>query len=548
MRDVSLRCEPGTITGFLGANGAGKSTTLKMIVGLVRPDRGTATIDGRPFVELPNPTRVVGMLLDASAMHPGRSGRATLTIAARLAGVHPRRVEHLLDLVGIADAAEKRVGTYSLGMRQRLGIAQALIGEPAALILDEPANGLDPEGIAWMRTLLRDFADHGGTVLLSSHLLHEVQATADHLAVISDGAVVAAGRLDDLLAGSTVLVRSPDPVALAAALQAAQIDYVAGPGDALTVDVCGGRVTTEVVAGVARDHQVLLTELRQSETHGLEQLFFSLTAAKAGSAPGGCSMTTSRSPQTVGIDTAPSARGPIPFSRLVRVEWAKATDTRAARWLLALVALSTAGMMLVPVLAPTTFDQTDASYLRVAALGLTILLPVVAILLFTGEWSQRSIMTTFTQEPRRIRVVNAKLAVSLVLGGGGAVFGGVVTAAGLGLAAASGRALEADLSVGAITSYLLYVLLNVLAAVALGALLQNSAAAIAASFALPAAFALLGTASTLVSEWIDMSTPWNWVLENDWRGHVPQISVSVLFWVVVPLAAGVIRTIRRDVT
>jgi ABC-2 type transport system ATP-binding protein len=281
VRDVSLRCEPGTITGFLGANGAGKSTTLKMIVGLVRPDRGTATIDGRPFVELPNPTRVVGMLLDASAMHPGRSGRATLTIAARLAGVSTRRVEHLLDLVGIADAAEKRVGTYSLGMRQRLGVAQALVGEPRALILDEPANGLDPEGIAWMRTLLRDFADHGGTVLLSSHLLHEVQATADHLVVISGGAVVAAGRLDDLLASSTILVRSPDPGALAAALQAARIDYVAGPGDALTVDVSGGRVTTEVLAGVARDHQVLLTELRQSETNGLEQLFFSLTAAKA---------------------------------------------------------------------------------------------------------------------------------------------------------------------------------------------------------------------------------------------------------------------------
>ena len=278
VRDVSLHCEPGTITGFLGANGAGKSTTMKMIVGLVRPDGGTATVDGRPFVELPNPTRVVGTLLDASAMHPGRSGRATLTIAARLAGVPTTRVDHLLDLVGMTDAADKRVGAYSLGMRQRLGIAQALVGEPAALILDEPANGLDPDGIAWMRTLLRDFADHGGTVLLSSHLLHEVQATADHLVVIADGAVAAAGRLDDLLASSTILVRSPDPVALAAALQAAQIDHVAGPGDAFTVDVAGGRVTTEVLAGVARDHDVLLTELRPSEADGLEQLFFSLTA------------------------------------------------------------------------------------------------------------------------------------------------------------------------------------------------------------------------------------------------------------------------------
>jgi ABC-2 type transport system permease protein len=238
---------------------------------------------------------------------------------------------------------------------------------------------------------------------------------------------------------------------------------------------------------------------------------------------------------------------PIPFSRLVRVEWAKATDTRAARWLLALVALSTAAMVLVPVFAPTTFDQTHASYLRVAAIGLTILLPVVAILLLTGEWSQRSIMTTFTQEPRRIRVVHAKLAVSMALGGCAAVFGGVATGAALGLASASGRGLETNLSVGAIAGYLLFVLLNVLAGVALGALLQSSAPAIAASFALPAAFAGFGTASPLVSNWIDMATTWNWVLENDWAGHAPQIAFSIAFWVAVPLAVGVVRTLRRDV-
>jgi ABC-2 type transport system ATP-binding protein len=166
-------------------------------------------------------------------------------------------------------------------MRQRLGIAQALVGGPKVLILDEPANGLDPEGIAWMRTLLREFADHGGTVLLSSHLLHEVQATADHLVVISNGEVVTAGRLDDLLASSSILVRSPEPVALAAALDAAQILYVAGPGDGLTVDSADGRVTTEVLAGIAREHDVLLTELRQSDSNGLEELFFSLTSAKA---------------------------------------------------------------------------------------------------------------------------------------------------------------------------------------------------------------------------------------------------------------------------
>jgi ABC-2 type transport system permease protein len=260
-------------------------------------------------------------------------------------------------------------------------------------------------------------------------------------------------------------------------------------------------------------------------------------------------MTMTISHRTHGIEAPPSAAvGPIPFLRLVRVEWAKATDTRAARWLLGLVGLSTAGTMLAPIVAPTSFDQTYTSYLAVAALALSILLPVVAILMLTGEWSQRSVFTTFTQEPRRIRVVNAKLAASLVLGCAAAVFGGVVTAASLALASASGRALESNLTVGAITGYLLFVLLNVFAGVALGALLQSSATAIATSFALPAAFALLGTASTLVSEWIDMSTTFNWVLESKWEGHVPQISVSVLFWVAVPLAAGVGRTIRRDVT
>ena len=258
-------------------------------------------------------------------------------------------------------------------------------------------------------------------------------------------------------------------------------------------------------------------------------------------------MTASTSHRSLGLAASAPAPGPIPFSRLVRVEWEKATDTRAARWLLGLAGLSTIGMAMVPVLAPTTFDQSHASYVRVAALGLTILLPVVAILMLTGEWSQRSILTTFTQEPRRLRVVTAKLAVSVVLSLGGALFGGVVAAGAIGLAASSGRALDADLSGGVVAGYVLFVLLNVLAGVALGALLQSSAAAIAASFALPATVAALATASTLVENWIDMST-WNWVLEGEWSGHEPQIAFSIAFWVAVPLAAGVVRTIRRDVS
>ena len=200
--DASFRCEQGTITGFLGPNGAGKSTTLRMITGLVGPDSGAATVAGRPFAQLPNPARVAGTLLDASAMNVGGTGRATLRIAATVVGVPAGRADQLLELVGLDGAAGRRVGTYSLGMRQRLGLALALIGEPSVLILDEPANGLDPEGIAWIRGMLRDFADRGGTVLLSSHLLHEVQATADQLVIIAGGRIVAAGTTAGLLACS----------------------------------------------------------------------------------------------------------------------------------------------------------------------------------------------------------------------------------------------------------------------------------------------------------------------------------------------------------
>jgi ABC-2 type transport system ATP-binding protein len=202
VHEVSFDCRPGSITGFLGPNGAGKSTTLRMITGLTHPDSGTATIDGRRFGDLGNPARVVGTLLDASAMHTGRTGRATLRIAADLAGVDTCEVDRVLAQVGLAGkAADRRVGAYSLGMRQRLGIGQALIGRPRALILDEPANGLDPSGIAWMRTLLRDRADAGGTVLVSSHLLWEMQQLVNRVLILHRGRLVHQGTLADLTAG-----------------------------------------------------------------------------------------------------------------------------------------------------------------------------------------------------------------------------------------------------------------------------------------------------------------------------------------------------------
>ena len=245
---------------------------------------------------------------------------------------------------------------------------------------------------------------------------------------------------------------------------------------------------------------------------------------------------------------APRATSPgIPFRRLVRVEWGKATDTRAARWLLVAVAGTTVGLMLAPILSPSSIDQSYTSYLGFAAVALSILLPVVSILTLTSEWSQRTALATFTQEPRRMRIITAKITVSLMLGVGAAVFGGLVTAAGLGVAAASGRTLDANLDAGLLVAFLLYVVLNVMTGVALGALVHNSAAAIVASFVLPIGFALLGRASQLVADWLDYSTAFNWLLNGQWSGHTAQILVSVMLWVAIPLAAGLVRTVRREI-
>ena len=208
--EVSFTARPGRVTGFLGPNGAGKSTTMRIVVGLTAATSGTATVLGRRYADLPNPGLEVGVLLDASAQHAGRTGRESLTIAQRFMGLPRRRVEEMLDLVGLTpQEASRRVRDYSLGMRQRLGIATALIGEPEVLILDEPANGLDPAGIRWMRGLLRDYADRGGTVLLSSHLLHEIEVVADDLVVIGNGRIVAAGAKDDLLRSAGTVLRTP---------------------------------------------------------------------------------------------------------------------------------------------------------------------------------------------------------------------------------------------------------------------------------------------------------------------------------------------------
>ena len=217
--DVTFTAQPGRVTGFLGPNGAGKSTSMRMMVGLTRPLAGHVTIYDRAFAELPNPGREVGVMLDASAQHAGRTGREILTLAQRTMGLPTDRVPEMVERVGLSEAAaERRVGTYSLGMRQRLGVAVALIGAPSVLILDEPANGLDPAGIRWMRDLLRAFADEGGTVLLSSHLLHEVEMIADDMVLIGRGKIVARGTKEELLKRAGTVVRARDTEALDRAL------------------------------------------------------------------------------------------------------------------------------------------------------------------------------------------------------------------------------------------------------------------------------------------------------------------------------------------
>ena len=271
--DISFTARPGSVTGFLGPNGAGKSTAMRMMTGLTPPTSGRATILGREYRALPNPARHVGVMLDAAAQHPGRTGAEVLHLVGMQVGVPKARVAQALELVGLTPAeAKRRVRNYSLGMRQRLGLASALMGDPQVLILDEPANGLDPQGIHWMRQMLRAYADQGGTVLLSSHLLHEVQIIADELVMIGRGRIVAQGSKAELLESAGTRAVSLDNAALAAACERAGY-AVRGDSGALLVNA-----SAEDVGRTALAAGVVLTELRTSGAEGLEEMFLKLTA------------------------------------------------------------------------------------------------------------------------------------------------------------------------------------------------------------------------------------------------------------------------------
>lgn len=273
--DLTFTAPAGLVTGFLGPNGAGKSTTLRILCGLADADSGTATIDGVGFRQLPTPGRKVGVMLSANALHSARTGQETLRLAALADGLPRDVIAPMLARVGIADAARKRVGAYSLGMRQRLGLAVALLGEPDVLILDEPANGLDPEGIRWMRELLDDFAADGGTVLLSSHFLGEVQHVADRIVVIHKGRLITSGPTTELLAsGEAQVVAATDGAALRSVLTEEGLEWIDLDGsDGVQVAAVADRI-----GDIALRHGLVLTRL-EGVSSDLETRFLELTQA-----------------------------------------------------------------------------------------------------------------------------------------------------------------------------------------------------------------------------------------------------------------------------
>ena len=273
--DLTFTVEPGLVTGFLGPNGAGKTTTLRMLLGLVAPTSGSATFGGVAYHDLPRPLATVGTALEASSFHPGRTARDHLRVYAIAAGIPLQRVDASLELVGIAEYAGRRVSGFSLGMRQRLGLAFALLGDPPVLVLDEPINGLDPEGIRWMRQLLTSLAAEGRTVLVSSHLLSEVEQSVDRVVIISRGRLVHEGTLAGLEAGTRVSVDAPDRAALVAALAAAGAT-IESKGDGIQVSA----LAAAEIGAIAQRAGVSLSLLRPEQA-GLENVFLELVGGTA---------------------------------------------------------------------------------------------------------------------------------------------------------------------------------------------------------------------------------------------------------------------------
>ena len=558
--DVTFTAQPGRVTGFLGPNGAGKSTTMRIMVGLTPASTGEATILGRHFSELPNPGREVGVLLDASAQHAGRTGREILTLAQRTMRMPKGRVEEMLAVVSLTDEeASRRVRDYSLGMRQRLGIAAALIGDPEVLILDEPANGLDPAGIRWMRDLLRGYADQGGTVLLSSHLLHEIEVIADDIVVIGQGRVVAQGTKHELLEAAGTYVRAADHASLAAALVAAgHPTEQSQDGPAHRGHHRRGRGR-----GPRRGHRPPRAPARRRRRSrgDVPRPHRRHPARRHRRSRRSSSMSTATIAPTTQVADATARReratyDAIPMHTLMGVELRKMFNTRSGFWLMSsVVILAVIATGAVILFAPND-EISYGSFAGAIGIPMTIVLPIIAALSITSEWSQRTGLTTFTMVPSRSRVVMAKLFDTVLVG-----IVSILVALTVGVlgnmvgSQLAGVPTTWDMS----ASDVLYILggngLGLLMGFTLGVLFRNSAAAIVGYFVyamvLPTLSALLAGAQ----DWYQDAQPW---VDFQWNqtglfdgGYGPtewaQLAVTGTLWLLLPLAFGLWRVLRSEV-
>jgi len=479
---LSFTVQPGRVTGFLGPNGAGKSTTMRLIVGLDHPSNGSATIGGRPYAELSRPLRVIGALLDAESVHPGRSAYNHLLFLAQSQGITRRRVHEVLDVVGLHDVATDRTGTFSLGMRQRLGIAVALLGDPQVLILDEPINGLDPDGIFWIRNLLKDLAGEGRTVFVSSHLMGEMAVTADNLIVIGRGRLIADCTTEEFIENSShksVLVKSADSGRLRAALVLA--------GGQISSDADGGLVVRSLdarhIGELAARAGIALWEL-SPRLASLEEAFRGRTFWEPG-------MTTTLAP----IRTPPSAvagRGETALD-LVRSEWTKICSLRSTVWSLLLLVVVTLGFTALftaltvaqwATIAPTTKSQVLADPGRMVLgagfqLG-QLAICVLGVLVVTGEYSSGTIRASLLAVPTRTPMLAAKAAVFAVL----TFVVGELTAIPtffLGAAILNSRAPVSITDPGVLRAVIgagMYLAVLAIFAIAIGALVRHTAGAI----------------------------------------------------------------------
>ena len=426
--DVSFDCQPGRVTGFLGPNGAGKTTTMRIMVDLTPADRGEIRIGGHRYHQIPNPGRHVGVLLDASAQHAGRTGREVLTIGAQTMGLPSSRVDEMLELVSLSpEEAKRRVRNYSLGMRQRLGIAHALLGDPSVLVLDEPANGLDPAGIRWMRGLLKGYAERGGTVLLSSHLLNEVELIADEMILIGRGRIVAQGDKKSLLAGAdhqATLVTSLDNDALARALRRRRATRWPPPATG-----CASRPPrSRSAAPPPSTRSCSPTSAPEAPASRTSSSSSPPTPSATRSPPApkeprhdrhpGLHADPRRSPST---SAAPRGRRSPGWSRSSCARW---PTPGPASGCCSPIVLVTLAIVVIFFLAADEADRTFINFMGATATPQSFLLPVLGILLVTSEWGQRTTLTTFALEPHRGRVIAAKVVAALLFGLAAIVVGG----------------------------------------------------------------------------------------------------------------------------